>query len=232
MADVSLAVQVRPDDERGKGAARRLRVAGLIPGVVYGGGRETVAITLNAVDLDKLIRESEAGVNTLIDLTGASQVDGRTVLVKDLQRDPVLGRLLHADMYEIDLDAQIRVAVPIHLKGIAVGVTMGGLIDHALRVVELDCLPSAIPDEIIVDVEALEQGQSVHVSDLILPEGVELHTQGDIPVVSVVAPKIEEEPTLEEAEDAEAIAGAEGAEGAPAPAEGDAETARGDRSDS
>ena len=80
--------------------------------------------------------------------------------------------------------------------------------------------------------EALEQGQSIHVSDLVLPEGVALHTQGDIPVVSVVAPKIEEEPTIEEVEDAEAIAAAEGAEGAPPAAEGDGGTAGGDSGDS
>ena len=92
MADFSLAVKVRRDDERGKGAARRLRVEGLIPGVVYGRARETVAITLQAGDLDRLIHESEAGVNTLIDLTGGAQVDGLTVLVKELQRDPVMPR--------------------------------------------------------------------------------------------------------------------------------------------
>ena len=189
-----MTVEVREEQQRGKGVSRRLRAAGRIPGVVYGPGRETVSITLDPVELDRVIKTSHGGINTLIDLTGPSEVQGRTVLAKALQRDPVHGRLMHADFYELDLNARVRVSVPIHLEGIAVGVTMGGLIDHALRELELDCIPTAIPDEIVVDVSELEQGQSIHVADVKLPEGVELHSQGDLPVVSVVAPKIEEEP--------------------------------------
>jgi large subunit ribosomal protein L25 len=197
MAEVSLAVELR--SERGKGTNRRLRVAGRIPGVVYGGALSSVPISLDPVQLDHLIRTSHAGVNTLIDLTGPSEVAGRTVLVKELQREPVRGALLHADLYEVDQNVRIRVSVPIHLRGSAPGVLMGGLIDHALRVVELDCLPRAIPDEILVDVSALGIGDSIHVRDLGLPEGVELHSQGDLPVVSVVSPKLEEEPVAAEA---------------------------------
>ncbi len=215
-----MAVEVRGEQERGKGVSRRLRAAGRIPGVVYGPGRETVSITLDPVELDRVIKTSHGGINTLIDLTGPSEVQGRTVLAKALQRHPVYGTLMHADFYELDLTARVRVSVPIHLEGIAVGVTMGGLIDHALRELELDCDPTAIPDEIIVDVSELEQGQSIHVADVELPEGVELHSQGDLPVVSVVAPKIEEEPVeveeaLEPGEVGEAGEAVEPGEGAP-----------------
>ena len=195
-----MAVELRGEQERGKGVARRLRVAGRIPGVVYGPGRETVSISLDPVELDRVIKTSHAGVNTLIDLTGPSELEGRTVLAKALQRHPVYGHLMHADFYELDLNARIRVSVPIHLRGTAVGVTMGGLLDHALRELELDCHPTAIPDEILVDVSELEQGQSIHVADVKLPEEVELYSHGDLPVVSVVAPKIEEE--VVEAEEA------------------------------
>jgi large subunit ribosomal protein L25 len=196
VADVSLGVEVRTG--KGKGVARQLRREGRIPAVLYGRGRGTTSITLNPTELDRLIRTSHAGVNTLIDLTGAGEVAGRTVIVKELQRAPVGGALLHADLYEIDLAERISVSVPIHLRGTAHGVTMGGLIDHALRVVELECLPTAIPDEILVDVSHLEVGHSIHVSDLVLPEGVELVTSGELSVVSVVAPRMEEEPVAEE----------------------------------
>jgi large subunit ribosomal protein L25 len=147
--------------------------------------------------------------------------------VKELQREPVRGDLLHADLFEIDQTATIRVSVPIHLTGTAPGVTMGGLIDHSLRVVELDCLPRAIPDEVVIDVAALEIGDSIHVSDLELPEGVELHTAAELSVVSVVAPKVEEEPVVEELLEGEAAEG-EAAEGEGAEGEGAAPAAEGE----
>ena len=223
MGDASLTIEIRT--EGGKGAARRLRRDGRIPGVLYGSQLAATSISLDPSQLETLIRTSHAGVNTLIDLTGASEVSGRTVLVKELQRSPVRGTLVHADLYEVDPNARIRVSVPIHLRGTAEGVNMGGLIDHSLRVVELDCLPRAIPDEILVEVSALDIGDSVHVSDLELPEGVELVTQGELSVVSVVAPRAEEEPTvdeeLEEGLEGEVVEGAEAEDAAPA-AEGDA----------
>ena len=193
MAESSITVEIRDDQARGKGVARRMRAAGRVPGIVYGPGRDTVSISVDPVPLERLIETSHAGVNTLIDLAGASEVAGRTVLVKELQREPVHGGLMHVDFYEVNLESRITVSVPIRLTGIAVGVTMGGLLDHALRALELDCLPNAIPDEVSVDVTALEQGHSIHVVDLVLPEGVVLNSQGDLPVVSVVAPKAEEE---------------------------------------
>jgi large subunit ribosomal protein L25 len=213
VADISLAVEVREDQARGKGAARKMRAAGRIPGIVYGPGRTTVSISVDPLPLERMIETSHAGLNTLIDLAGASEVAGWTVLVKDLQREPVHGTLMHVDFYEVNLTSRITVSVPIRLTGTSVGVTMGGLLDHALRALELDCLPDAIPDEISVDVTELEQGHSIHVVDLALPAGVELHSQGDLPVVSVVAPKAEEEPVAVE-ELAE--------EGAGVPTDGDA----------
>ena len=217
MGDASLSVEIRV--EGGKGASRRLRRNGRIPGVVYGSQTAATSISLDPAQLETLIRTSHAGVNTLIDLTGASEVMGKTVLVKELQRSPVRGILMHADLYELDPNARIRVSVPIHLEGTAFGVTMGGLIDHSLRVVELDCMPQAIPDEILVDVSALDVGDSVHVSNLALPEGVELVTQAELSVVSVVAPLAEEEPTVEE----ELEEGVEGEEGEVAEGEGEGE---------
>jgi large subunit ribosomal protein L25 len=196
MSEVSLAVEIRAGT--GKGIARQLRRAGRIPGVVYGSKLDPVSISLDPRELDQLIRTSHGGVNTLIDLEGPGEVSGRTVLVKELQREPVRGGLLHADLFEVDANARVRVSVPVHLTGTAHGVTMGGLIDHALRELEIDCLARSIPDEFLVDVSALDVGDSIHVGEIALPDGVELHTQSDLPVVSVVAPKVEEEPVVEE----------------------------------
>ena len=197
--------------------ARKLRAVGRIPGVCYRRNAEAVPITLNPRSLDNLLRTSSAGMNTLIDLhvAGGGDFDGRQVLVKELQRDPVSGAFLHADLYAVDLTQSIHVSVPIHLHGTAPGATMGGIVDHALRDLEIECLPDAIPEEFTVDVSGLDIGQSIHVRDLPLPEGVTLATDADLPVVSVVAPAVAEEEVTEEPEEGELPEGEE------APAEGD-----------
>lgn len=212
MAETHLEVQAR--EKTGKGVARKLRVAGQIPAVLYGGGRPAFSLSLNPLHLHKVLHGSEMGMNTLIDLkvSGHAELDGKTVMVRDLQRDPVKGTFIHADLYEVDLSQKIEVQVPLHLTGKSKGVEFsGGILDHALREVEVRCLPRAIPDEFLVDVTDLELGDSLHVRDIGLPEGVEMISDGDLSLVSVVAPTKEEEPVVEEA--------AEGEEGA---AEGEA----------
>jgi large subunit ribosomal protein L25 len=204
VAENTLAVESR--EGTGKGIARRLRVAGRVPAVVYGHGKESVSLTLDARVLEAMLRKSHAGLNTLIELEGDAKVAGRTVLVKDLQRDPVRGFVIHADLFEIDTTERISVSVPVHVTGTAEGVTLGGLLDHVLREIELDCLPNAIPDEFVVDVTSLNMGDAIHVSDLAVPDGVHIRTHTELPVVSVVAPTIEEEPDVDEEEAAAAAA--------------------------
>jgi large subunit ribosomal protein L25 len=213
VGEYQLEVQLR--DGRGKGMARKLRATGRIPGVCYGRDTEAVAVSLDARTLERLLATSDAGMNTLIDLIGQG-VESRTVLVKELQRDPVDGRPLHADLYAVDLTRTIVVSVPVHLVGKAMGVELGGILDHSLREVALECLPAAIPKELTIDVSALAVGDTLHVRDIALPEGVELLSDPDLSVVSVVAPAV-----LEEAAPAEVVEGAEAVEGAPA--EGEAE---------
>jgi large subunit ribosomal protein L25 len=216
----ALVAEVR--DATGKGVSRRLRAAGRIPAVVYGKGAESKAISIDPSALQRLLQGSGAGINTLIELS----VDGttRTVLVKELQRDPVRGRPLHTDFYLVDLDQTVEVSVPIHLVGRAPGVELGGILDHPLREIELECLPRAIPESVDVDVSALQVGDSIHVRDLELPEGASVRTDGDLAVASVVAPVVVEEPVAEEPEEGEEVEGAEGAEGAEASPEGSAES--------
>ncbi len=212
MAENELAIELR--EETGKGAARKLRATGRIPGIYYGGGAEPRRVQLESRALERLLSTSAAGMNTLIDLKGGGDLDGKVVLVKELQRDPVMGSLVHADLYAVNVDRVVTVSVPVNLVGNPTGVVnMGGIMDHALREVELSCLPRAIPEEIRADVTSLDLGDSLHVRDLVLPEDVELLTDPDVSVVSIVAPKVEEEaPAEEEEEGAEAVAEGEDGE--------------------
>lgn len=191
MGDQSLAVEVRTDT--GKGVARKLRAVGRIPAVLYGHGNASVSLSIQAKDLDTLLKTSHAGLNTLIDLEGDSAVEGKVVLIKELQRHSVAGTLSHADFFEIDATAKIHVSVPIKLEGIPEGVKLGGVLEHMMREIDLLCLPNAIPDSLEVDVSGMNQNESLHVSDLTLPEGVETGVDEALPIVHVATKKIEEE---------------------------------------
>ena len=224
MAENAIDIEIR--ESAGKGVARKLRAAGRIPGVCYGKEDAPVAISLDARALRRLLDKSDAGMNTIISLAGGGSLAGKQVLVRELQRDPVRGEYLHADLYTVDVTIKVDVSVPIHITGKATGVELGGgVLDQALRELELTCLPLAIPKEIVIDVTNVELGQVLHVRDIALPAGVELRSDADLSVVSVVAAsKTEEElPTEgEEAEEAETPAGE-----AP-PAEGGGEEKSGD----
>jgi large subunit ribosomal protein L25 len=213
VGEQSLAVEIR--EETGKGQARRLRDAGKIPAVLYGHGNAPVSLTLISADLESLVKRSDAGVNTLIDLAGTDALKGRIVLIKEIQRHPVRGDLVHLDLYEIDASEKIHVTVPIHLTGTPSGVKLGGMLEHAIREIDMFCLPQAIPDSLDLDVSALELGDSVHVSDLTLPEGTEISLEDSTTVAHVIIPK------AVVAEETEEVA--EGEEGAEATEEGEAE---------
>jgi len=217
VGEFALGVELR--EGRGKGVARKLRATGRIPGICYRRNAESIAVSLDPHELDLVLRNASAGINTLLDLkvAGGGDFDGRQVLVKELQRDPISGAYLHADLYAVDLKQTIHVSIPIQIKGSAIGVTLGGgILDHATRELDVECLPNAIPEEFAVDVSQLEIGDSIHVRDLEAAEGVEILNDPDVSVVSVVAPAVveEEAPAEEELE-------AEGEEGAP-DAEGEA----------
>jgi len=215
VGEFALGVELR--EKRGKGVARKLRAAGRIPGICYRRNAESVAVSLDPRELDLLLRKASAGINTLIDLkvTGGGDFDGRQVLVKELQRDPITGAYLHADLYAVDLQQSIHVSVPVHLKGTAIGVTLGGgILDQATRELDVECLPNAIPEEFAVDVSQLEVGDSIHVRDLEVPEGIEILNDPDVSIVSVVAPSVSEEAAPAEAEVEGAVAEEAAAPGA------------------
>ena len=193
-------LQATKRDTRGKNEARRLRAGGRIPAVVYGVEKgKAVAI---AVDPKMLLRilHSESGVNTLIGL----QVDGgesrdTRVLVKEYQIDPIDHKLLHADFYQIAMDKLLTVTVPLVLKGEAPGVKQqGGIVDFVNREIEIECLPSDIPESIVVDISELMLNQGVRVRDL-HGEGAKWTpvTEGDMMIVHVVPLKAEEVAAVE-----------------------------------
>lgn len=187
MGDVKFAIESR--ETRGKGSARRLRQRGMAPGVVYGGGREATSIAFDVAAFERLLETSHGGMNTLIDLEGDSPAAGRTVIAKELQREPLRGKITHVDFIEVDLKAKIEIAVPIHLVGNAAGVVLGGVLDQQQREVVLLCMPDAIPDDIEVDVTGMELGDSLHIRDLTVPDDVEFHTDESLTVATVLVPR-------------------------------------------
>jgi large subunit ribosomal protein L25 len=160
------AVVATPREGRfNKNAARRVRVSGKIPAVVYGAGQDAVAVTVDPRVITKILH-SDSGHNTIFDLN----VEGATVvkaMIVDWQHEPIKGKLLHIDLKRIAMDKMMRVSVPIQLVGTAVGVkTQGGILEHVMREVEVECLPNDIPSHLDVDVSGLELHGIIHVSDL------------------------------------------------------------------
>lgn len=148
-----------------KNAARRVRVAGLIPAVVYGAGIESVAISLDPKVITKILH-SDAGHNTIFDLDVEGAAATKAMIV-DWQYEPIKGKLLHVDLKRIAMDKMMRVSVPVMLEGTPVGVKAeGGILDQIIREVELECLPTDIPSHIDVDVSGLKLHDAIHVSDL------------------------------------------------------------------
>lgn len=190
MASVDLKGQVRTGV--GKSGAKRLRRAHRIPGVVYGGPRGPIPVVVNP---QELLAALGAGENVLINLSldGADGTQTCTVILKELQMDPVKGRPLHADFQEISLERKIRVEIPLVLTGESVGVKgKGGILEQPLRQLFVECLPLNIPERITVDVSALDIGDAIHVRDLTVAEGVRILEDAGRVVASVVAPAAEE----------------------------------------
>ena len=189
MPEIVVAAESRT--ETGKNVNRRLRTRGLIPGVLYGAKKEAVPVAVSPKEITSILR-SKTGENTLFDLEiGGSR---RKVILKEFQVEPIKGSLLHADFYEVALDKTIEVKVHIEVTGVPVGVKVeGGLLDFVTRELEIECLPSDIPEKITVDVSELGMNQSIRVSDLKVPEKVKMLSEPDLVVVHVVPPRAEEE---------------------------------------
>lgn len=217
-------------EETGKGAARRMRREGRIPAVVYGRGEETRSLTLNAHEFQMLVRRYSLDTTLLeLEIEGSGQKKAEKVrtLVVEVQAHPYRPEVMHVDFQQIHKGERVTVEVPIDLIGTATGVREGGVMQHVMHVVELECDVDQIPESFSVDVSGLAIGDSVHITDLEVPEGVELLVDADRTICTVAAPTIlelpeEEEEALEpelvgemaeELEEGEEPAEGEGAEG-------------------
>jgi len=173
----------------GKGVARALRREGKIPGVLYGQG-ECIALTMVPDQIRKVLR-SESGSNALLNLniTGGNKEIKRTAMLRDYQVDPITGAILHADLYEVAMDKPIRVRVPVAVtEGVPVGVAEGGVLQHNLRMLHVECLPGQIPGHIMVDPSHLKINQGIHVKEITVLPGLRILDDPDMMVVSVAAP--------------------------------------------
>jgi len=205
MAEITL--KATTGRELGTGPAKRLRVEGKIPGVVYGLDAGPIPVTVEWRPLREALT-TEAGLNALIDL----DVDGDISLtvVKELQRHPIRGDVLHIDFLRVSADAEITVEVPIVLEGEAKAVlSEDGTVDHLLFTLAINAKPADIPNELTVDISALTIGSAIHVSDIALPEGVSTDVDGDETVVSGTEAARDQAPEPV-AEDGEASAAGDG----------------------
>jgi large subunit ribosomal protein L25 len=220
METVEITIERRADT--GKGAARKLRRAGKIPGVLYGPKRKSASVAAFALEIERKLSHLEGShlIRLVAGNGGETDLNDRMVLLREMQRHPVSGRVLHADFYEVDLTERLAVSVPLHFVGKAVGVVNGGILQPILREVEVECLPTEIPDFIEVDVTALDIHDSLHIGDLSIPAGVTPVGDRGQAIVAVLPPTVEAKPA-----EAEAAAEAAPAEGAPAPAAAEAAAA-------
>jgi large subunit ribosomal protein L25 len=187
--DITVKAEVR--STRGKNEARRLRVRGFIPAVLYGAYKDSVAIGVSPKELAQILN-SKTGHNTIfnLDIQGG---ENTPVMVVDSQRDPVKGRMLHADLKRIDLEKRIRVSVPVITEGEAAGIKLqGGLLEIISREVEIECLPDEIPEHFVVDVRELMIGQSVRAGGIPMTGSMRLLSPADSVIAHVVALRAEE----------------------------------------
>jgi large subunit ribosomal protein L25 len=219
-------VKIERRSGRGKGKARKLRRAGIIPAVFYGPKRTTVDIAVHAEEFERKLSHLEGShlLRLVNDGGQDAELHDKAVLVREVQRHPVTGEVLHADFYEVNLSERLAVSVPLRFVGKAAGVVEGGILQPILREVGVECLPTEIPEYIEVDVSALRIHEAVHLADLQLPEGVRATGDGSQTLVTVLPPTVEEAKPAAEAVEAVPAEGApaEGAAPATAPA---AETA-------
>ena len=177
----------------GTGASRRLRNENLVPGVVYGKGCDPISVSVSARDLQNAI-SGAGGQNNLITLIGGGSLDQNIAIVADIQRDAIKRSFEHVDLHRINPNEKLRITVPVVLKGTAIGVKEGGLLDLAHHELHIECLPGNIPDSIVIDISDLKIAQSIHVSEIVLPEGLVILDQPKIPVVSILGRAKEDAP--------------------------------------
>lgn len=203
-----MAKQVKLKAERrtaiGRAAARKLKARGVIPAIIYGGRNKPQPLQVSARDVNAMLSHA-SGENILVELEIDGEESNRSALVQEIQHSPVGGDILHIDFHAVSMDEKIHAEVPLEAIGIANGVkNFGGLLEQSLRTLAVECLPRDLPDRITVDVSNLNIGDSIHVRDIQMPDGVTAKAQLDLTAFSVLEPVVEEEPAPVAAEGAAA----------------------------
>lgn len=214
MEQAELNVEIR--EKSGKGVARKLRMAGRLPGVVYGKNLDATAIVVDPKELEAAI-SGEAGLNTLITLKGAAELAGKVVILKDADIHPLRRDMISADFHAINLTEKAAFMVPINIVGTAIGQKEGGSLQLVRNELEVLCLPTQVPQAIDIDVTALEIGDTIHIEEVVVPEGIELVHEVNFTVMTLSV--IKEEVEVSEDEDMEEVEGAEEAKSDEAAAE-------------
>lgn len=193
----------------GNGPARQLRMQGKMPAVLYGPKTESILLAIDVKELETCLKDGSVAQSIFNLTVEGSKKKASAVMIREMQRHPVSGDFLHADFYEIDMKNKIRVMVPVTTVGKSQGVELGGTLQIVRREIEVLCLPTNIPENFEIDITELDMGDSVHVDDLDLAEDIELPPDVNFTVLTVMAPKIEEEPEEEEVDEEEGEEGAE-----------------------
>ena len=196
-----MAKQVKLVAERrteiGRSAVRKLKARGAVPAIIYGAKDKPEPLQISRRDINALLSHA-SGENILVELEIAGDGRNRLALVQEVQHSPVGGDVLHIDFHAVSMDERIEAEVPLEPTGIANGVkNFGGLLEQNVRALAIECFPRDLPDKITVDISALNIGDSIHVRDVPLPEGVRTKVPPDLTVFSVLAPTVEEEPVAE-----------------------------------
>jgi large subunit ribosomal protein L25 len=209
MAGERVRLEVRKRDERGSAVSRRLRADGLIPGVLYTGGKDATAFTVPERDLRKAL-SGEHGRHAILDVVLEGQQRAHHAVLKDFQVDAVKSRLLHVDFHEVRLDQTIQAQVAVELVGTPAGVVQGGMLSQVTREVNVEALPMEVPDRLPIDVSHLEIGDSIRLTELAAPDGVRLLDDPDTVLATVSHARVEEpEVAVEEVPEGEGEAPAE-----------------------
>lgn len=189
MAEVTLEVTRR--EQTGKEVAKKLRRDGKVPAVVYGGHKEPVAITVDRKAVTELVTKSEHGVRSVFLLKMAGSDQQRHAMIKEITIDPISRKMKHIDFVRVVMDEKVKVTVPVHINGTAIGVKEGGLLDWQVRELHIETLPTSIPDTIEVDVSELGGHDYLRVKDLKMPEGARVLDDPERVVVGVTHAKAE-----------------------------------------
>lgn len=203
MPQLSLAARLRTDT--GKGAARRLRRDNQVPAIFYGPSSQPVMLAVKYLDLQTLLKSTDSeNVIFQLQIESGQGTESKTVMLKELQADPIKPIYYHADFYEISMDKELTLNVPVHLVNTPAGASKGGILQHVKRDLLVSCLPGNLVEFLEVDVSALDIGDAVHVRDIALPQGMKAADDGDTTIAVVTPPHVVAEKVEEVAEEEKA----------------------------